>query len=154
VKLPIVVSLCIAGSLCAPLALGAEAQDSCDDGLFLWQVDRLQDWQALRSFYNAKPACPDEDVFSLAYSDVVMRNFSEHWSELAELKKLMAVDDKFGAFVLKHVDYQGTAWQLKTTLSNATTQCPEGADKLCKDIAARVNAALVEKSMRKPSPVG
>jgi hypothetical protein len=151
VRLNIFVLLYVTAQLCISLPARADDDDKCDAGLFLYQVDRLPDWHALQEFH-AKPSCPDEDVFSLAYSDLVVRTLAEHWSGVGELKKVMASDPEFGAFVFKHIDYQGTRAQLTKTVSNATTSCPPGDASLCQHIATLAQAALTQKKPRQPAP--
>jgi hypothetical protein len=127
----------------APAPTGAAAICKLSDQEYFDQLTKLDSWKTLYAFYNANLAdCPDDGVYAEGYSDVVVQLLAKHWETTRQFQIRATYDAQFRAFVLSHIDATTDEGDLKQVLHNARTQCPAGDSTLCKDIAARAEAAI------------
>jgi hypothetical protein len=93
----------------------------------------------LRGAYREFGVC-DYAAISEAFSDSVCRLLSTNGGGLSELAVLVAEDEAFEHFLLKHIDETTPPGQLSEIEQNAKNKCPESARRVC----ARVLAAAGE----------
>jgi hypothetical protein len=67
------------------------------------EVDTLKTWQQVYDSFKRYSAC-DDGVIAEGYSDAVVKILAHKWSEVPQLSILIAHDEQFRNFVLRHTD--------------------------------------------------
>jgi len=98
-------------------------------------------WEELHNLFKKFPGC-DDGVIAEGYSDFVARALAKQWPRLPELRKLIAQDPAFRAFVLLHIDATADSDDLSKAAANAREQCPSGAAELCSAIRSAAEKAI------------
>lgn len=134
---------------CATLALSAvsavAAESGCpvSDKEFLRQITSAHDWFDVHAAYKHNlPACSDEGLYADGYTNMVVGVLAVNWGDLPTLQSLVAQDDAFRAFVLRHIGISAGEDDLRRVARRAQADCPVDSPRLCKEIAARCKAAL------------
>jgi hypothetical protein len=106
------------------------------------ETDKLQTWGALYQSYRRHADC-DDGAVAEGYDEVVARLLRDHWDTLPQFAVLFEKDQRFKAFVLRHVSLTSLDTNdLKKVGTNAVEHCPIGQDNLCKDLRRRVTYDL------------
>ena len=104
------------------------------------EADHLKDWNAVHRSFIRFSHC-DNGAIAEGYSDTVGRLLAYDWGQIGILAKLIAPDDKFESFVLRHIDETLPTDMLKAITSNAKKSCPVGGTALCLKILRRTQLA-------------
>lgn len=113
------------------------------DKEFLHQITSSGDWSDVYAVFKRNiPACQDEGLYADGYTNLVVGVLAARWFELDQLAELMAQDNTFKQFVLRHIGISAGEDDLRRVLHSAQTGCPAKSLRLCKEIAARCKHAL------------
>jgi len=108
------------------------------------EVDHLKDWNALHRSFIRFSNC-DDGAIAEGYSEAVGRLLALDWGRIGILAKLVASDDKFESFVLRHIDERLPKEMLDTIANNATKSCPATETVLCGKMLQRTQDATHAK---------
>lgn len=123
----------------------AHAVEGCpvSDKEFLQQITSSSDWLDVHAVFKRNfPACQDEGLYADGYTNMVVGVLAAHWDDLHLLDELMAKDEAFRLFVLRHIEISAGEEDLRRVLHSAQADCPQSSAQLCKEIAARTRHAL------------
>jgi hypothetical protein len=104
------------------------------------EADTLKTWQQIYNSFKRYSACDDGAIWE-GYSDSVVKVLANKWSELPHLSILIARDQDFRDFVLRHIDATTDEKDLENVATNASKRCPRDDAKLCEDILRKAAAA-------------
>ncbi len=104
-------------------------------------TERLQDWAAVKKFYDDYRAC-DEGGIAEGSSEAVSRLLADHWDMLGTLAGLTDKDAPFRTFVLNHINSTLATRDLETIAEHTRTACPANARSLCQAITTQATHAL------------
>jgi hypothetical protein len=138
---PLVVFLAILASLAMAPHTGSAANrclDTADKLLF-----KVKSWSDLRKWFESYADCDDGDVAE-GVSDYVAVSLAQHWRDLPKLEHQIEKSDRFGAFVLRHIDSTDDLHDLAAIVDNATKRCPSHSTALCASLANAARMALEE----------
>ena len=105
------------------------------------EVDSLINWDRVYRSYGKFSQC-DDGVIGEGYSDAVGKLLANDWVHLDRLTTLTKANGRFRQFVVKHIDGTLSRDTLNKISSNAQSNCPTGAGKLCGLIARAVSLSL------------
>jgi hypothetical protein len=103
-------------------------------------IDFLKQWDDVYRWYRKFSHC-DDGAIGEGYSDAVGKLLANHWANLNRLRVLAAKDKAFERFVVKHIDETLSADALRLIIENAQSDCPAGAQRLCKSIRTAASDA-------------
>jgi hypothetical protein len=105
-------------------------------------VDKLDNWEAVRRFYNIYLPCDDGGIAE-GVSDAVTKLLADKWAGYWRLES-SAASPKFDEFILKHIDATVPVEALQSISRNAQRRCPKGFSEACKKINAATLSAIKE----------
>jgi hypothetical protein len=129
-----------------PHSVDAE-RPGCDDPAALFaegEFNHLKTWRQIYDSYKHYSMC-DDGIIAEGYSDVVVKMLADRWNQLPALWTLVDRDDRFGKFVLMHVDSTADDHELDRVVANASRLCPQRDGQLCSTIRQRALAARSEQ---------
>jgi len=125
----------------------------CDDALAERadvEVDNLKTWEEIYAWFKRYSAC-NEGAPAEGYSEAVVRMLADRWNQLSTLQTLVKHDERFGNFVIQHIDATTDDADLARVLTNASQQCPRSDEPLCDTIRRRaVDARAQLHEMLRP----
>lgn len=98
------------------------------------EVDSLYDWDRVYGSFRKFSQC-DDGAIAEGYSDSVTKLLANKWSAFGRLLTLARTDKSFQKFVLRHINETVPDTILAKIASNARSECPSGAQTLCRLIA-------------------
>lgn len=96
-------------------------------------------WPKLFRAYARYVACDDGAVWE-GFSDSVTQLLSSDGSEWRHLAGLVKEDERFLAFVLKHMDETMPQERLARIEANARSNCPRQARRICESVLEAAGA--------------
>lgn len=106
-------------------------------------LQSLKTWSDLHAWHKKFPKC-DDGYFAEGLSEFVVASLAKRWETLQLLKTETIADNKFEAFVLKHIDSTTDEEDLALVAKNAKSKCPSKLGAFCKRIAKKAQMALKE----------
>lgn len=95
---------------------------------------KLDSVVSLYDSYKRFAHCDDGSIAE-GYNESVVRILTQQWNrQLIELYRLASRDERFRAFVLRHINEAMTREQQTIILTNARDRCLKEAQKLCNQI--------------------
>lgn len=98
------------------------------------EAAQLSTWAAVHKSYANYAQC-DDGAIGEGYSESVTLLLANHWPTLPSLAQLVAHDDPFLQFVVRHIDATVPRERLAKIVANARGHCPKGEHALCERIA-------------------
>jgi hypothetical protein len=136
-------------SVTLAISTRAASQTGCDTKQEQWfQQGEVKDWNGLYSRFKRFGDC-DDGAIGEGFSETVAQLFLRQWTNLGRLDHLSTGDNKFGPFVLRHVDATLSEDELKGIIVNARSHCPAGETHLCRAVQTKATRSLAE--LRKTS---
>jgi hypothetical protein len=108
-------------------------------------VDKLENWQAVRKFYEAYLPCDDGGIAE-GVSDAITKLLADRWADFWRLRATITAGHQFQEFVLKHVDATVPVETLQAISRNTRQRCPKESVTLCKKMDAAALSAIKEGS--------
>ena len=104
-------------------------------------IPNLNNWNDIylsyRKFNNL-----DDGAIAEAYSDVIVKMFADHWSELKLFIKIISKDQKFYSFALKHIDATADVADLEKVMNNSSKHCRKSMQNVYSDIYRMAKKAI------------
>ena len=94
------------------------------------RVSLISSWNQFHSAYKAFQHC-DDGAVGEGFSESASLLMADKWSTLNRLNRLTQRDEKFFAFVLKHIDETVPEERLRQIENNAEKRCAEPTQRLC-----------------------
>jgi hypothetical protein len=126
---------------------------ACDDALAERaevEADYLKTWDQIYDFYKRYSGC-DDGAIAEGYSEAVVKMLSDRWQQLPTLQTLVDHDERFGKFVFKHINATTDEHDLDRVVANASRQCSQSDEQLCKTI--RLQAVTARSQQDKIYPL-
>jgi hypothetical protein len=98
-------------------------------------------WEAMYQVFKKFGHC-DDGAMAEGYDDTVVRLLAKDWEHVDALIRLVASDNLFERFVLRHISETVPDEELNAAANNAKTACPAGQSRLCGVIEGRARSAL------------
>jgi hypothetical protein len=101
------------------------------------QVGRLKSWTEVYDAYLRFRHCDDGSI-GQGFSESITTLLAERWDRFDDLARLAAKEEKFEAFVIRHIDLTVPVERLEIIVKRAQQQC--GAVRsICERIAKRAS---------------
>lgn len=106
------------------------------------EADSLDSWKNIYHSFKRFGHC-DDGAIAEGYSGSVVSMLTQRWEQLDHVSKLIAEDQKFREFVLRHIDETMSASDFHIIIENAEKRCSQTTTEFCKSIAETVRALRV-----------
>lgn len=109
-------------------------------GQAVQSIHSVESWTALREFHREFHMC-DDRFLAVTIGETVIDLLDADPVDLGTLNDLVASDDGFRTFVLRHVDELALPSELRRVVEKLR-HCPRSATRLCQDIEERAELAM------------
>ena len=100
------------------------------------RVGRLTSWHGVYDAYKRFAHCDDGSI-GQGFSESITLLLASRWNRVEQLRRLIAKDQGFEAFVLTHVDPTVPVERRNNIVANANEHCPKKSAALCQKLARR-----------------
>ncbi len=97
------------------------------------RVSTLNSWQSTYDTFQEFGHC-DDGAIAEGFSDRIVHLLATQWDSFPQVHQLIVRDPSFQSFFLRHINSSADISELDSIVRNASQQCPESAELLCKQI--------------------